>query len=211
MKESVLNVRKTLYELDMDGIKDAVQECLDDGVQAWEIVSYGMSEGMKMVGERFETGVYFLADLVLSGAIMKMGMELLVDRFDESEMGKKGTVILATAKGDIHDIGKNIVATLVSAAGFQVRDLGVDVHEDKIIAAVKETDANFIGFSVLLTTMVGRIKDLVDAFKEAGLRDQVKIAIGGACCSQDLADEMGVDAFGADAVQAVRIFEDFSS
>lgn len=209
MKESVLNVKKALYELDMDGIEDAVQKCLDDGVQAWEIVNDGMSEGMKAVGEKFETGDYFLADLVLSGAIMKMGMELLGDSFNESEMGKKGTVVLATAKGDIHDIGKNIVATLVSAAGFQVKDLGVDVHEDKIIEAVRETGANLVGLSVLLTTMVGGIKDLVDAFREAGFRDKVKIAIGGACCSQSLADEMGVDAFGEDAVQAVRIFEKF--
>jgi len=211
MKESVLNVKNTLYELDMDGIENAVQKCLDDGVQAWEIVNDGMSEGMKAVGKKFESGDYFLADLVLSGAIMKMGMELLGDRFNEDEKGMKGTVILATAKGDIHDIGKNIVATLVSAAGFQVKDLGVDVHEDRIVEAVRETGAKFIGFSVLLTTMVGGIKDLVNAFKEAGLRDKVKIVIGGACCSQGLADEMGVDAFGEDAVQAVRIFEEFSS
>ena len=168
-----------------------------------------MSEGMKVVGERFESGEYFLADLVLSGAIMKMGMELLEDKFDENEMGKKGTVILATAKGDIHDIGKNIVGTLLSAAGFRIVDLGVDVHEDNIIEAVKETGSHAIGLSVLLTTMVGGIKDLVDALSRAGLRDSVKIAIGGACCSQNLADEMGVDAFGEDAVQSIRIFEGF--
>jgi len=211
MKESVLNVQKAIYELDMDGITDAVQKCLDEGVESWEIINDGMREGMKVVGERFEAGTYYLADLVLSGAIMKMGVALLDSGIEEDASGGKGTVILATAKGDIHDIGKNIVATLVSAAGFHVRDLGVDVHEDRIIEAVKETGATAIGLSILLTTMVGSIKDLVDGLREAGLRDKVKIAIGGACCSQNLADEMGVDAFGEDAVKAAKIFENFLS
>ena len=138
---------------------------------------------------------------------MKEGMALLENKFDMSQMGKKGTVILATAKGDIHDIGKNIVGTMLTASGFKTIDLGVDVHEDQIIEAMKSSGSNLIALSVLLTTMVSAIKELVDALSEAGLRDKTGLAIGGACCSQQLADEMGVDAYGEDAVKAVGIFE----
>jgi len=206
MKESVLQVEKTIVELDIDQIQAVIQRCLDEGVPAWEIVE-GMSGGMSQVGKQFEIGEYYLADLVLSGEMMKEGMALLENKFDMSQMGKKGTVILATAKGDIHDIGKNIVGTMLTASGFKTIDLGVDVHEDQIIEAMKSSGSNLIALSVLLTTMVSAIKDLVDALSEAGLRDKTRVAIGGACCSQQLADEMGVDAYGEDAVKAVGIFE----
>jgi methanogenic corrinoid protein MtbC1 len=206
MKESVLQVEKTIVELDIDQIQAVIQRCLDEGVPAWEIVE-GMSSGMSQVGKQFEIGEYYLSDLVLSGEMMKEGMALLENKFDMSQMGKKGTVILATAKGDIHDIGKNIVGTMLTASGFKTIDLGVDVHEDQIIEAMKSSGSNLIALSVLLTTMVSAIKDLVDALSEAGLRDKTGLAIGGACCSQQLADEMGVDAYGEDAVKAVGIFE----
>lgn len=206
MKESVLQVEKTIVELDIDQIQAVIQRCLDEGVPAWEIVE-GMSSGMSQVGKQFEIGEYYLSDLVLSGEMMKEGMALLGDKFDMSQMNKKGTVILATAKGDIHDIGKNIVGTMLTASGFKTIDLGVDVHEDQIIETMKSSGSNLIALSVLLTTMVSAIKDLVDALSEAGLRDKTGLAIGGACCSQQLADEMGVDAYGEDAVKAVGIFE----
>ncbi len=208
MKESVTLVEKTIFDLDIDQIQSAVKKCLDEGIPALEIIN-GMASGMTKVGQKFEVGDYYLADLVLSGEIMKEGMELLEDKFDADQLGQKGTIIVATAKGDIHDIGKNIVGTLLTAAGFKVIDLGVDCHEDKIIDAIKSSGSHMIAFSVLLTTMIQGIKDLVEALKKAGLRDKVKIAIGGACCSQALADEMAVDAFGEDAVKAVGIFESF--
>ena len=165
---------------------------------------------MTQVGEQFEIGEYYLADLVLSGEMMKEGMALLEDKFDHTQLGKKGTVILATAKGDIHDIGKNIVGTMLTAAGFKTIDLGVDCHENEIIEAVTSSGADMIALSVLLTTMVGAIKDLVEALTEAGLRQNTRVAIGGACCSVQLAEEMQVDAYGEDAVKAVRIFESFA-
>jgi len=206
MRESVLQVEKTIVELDIDQIQAVIQRCLDEGIPAWEIVE-GMSSGMSQVGKQFEIGEYYLSDLVLSGEMMKEGMALLENKFDMSQMGKKGIVILATAKGDIHEIGKNIVGTMLTASGFKTIDLGVDVHEDQIIEAMKSSGSNLIALSVLLTTMVSAIKDLVDALSEAGLRDKTRLAIGGACCSQQLADEMGADAYGEDAVKAVRIFE----
>jgi methanogenic corrinoid protein MtbC1 len=206
MKESILAVQRMVIDLEIDAIKDAIQKCLDEGIAPLEIIEDGISRGLTVVGEKFQAGEYYLSELVLSGEVVKEGMTLLEDKIDSSETGNRGKIILATAKGDIHDIGKNIVGMLLSAGGYQVIDLGVDVHEDRIVKEVKETGAGGIALSVLLTTMIGSIKDLVDALTEAGLRDKVKIAIGGACTSQQLADEMRVDAFGEDAVEAVKIF-----
>lgn len=207
MKESVLTVQKMVIDLDIDNIEDAVRKCLDEEVPPMEIINEGISKGLAVVGEKFQSGEYYLSELVLSGEVVKDGMALLEGKIDKDETGSKGKVILATAKGDIHDIGKNIVGMILSAGGFSVIDLGVDVHEDRIVETVKETGAQGIALSVLLTTMIGSISDLVDALTEAGLRDKVKIAIGGACTSQQLADEMNVDAYGEDAVQAKSIFE----
>jgi methanogenic corrinoid protein MtbC1 len=206
MKESILTVQRMIIDLEIDAIKDAIQRCLDEDISPIEIIEEGISKGLEVVGEKFQAGEYYLSELVLSGEIVKDGMTLLEDKIDTSQTGNKGKIILATAKGDIHDIGKNIVGMLLSAGGYQIIDLGVDVHEDKIVAKVRETGAGGIALSVLLTTMIGSIKDLVDAITEAGMRERVKIAIGGACTSQKLADEMGVDAFGEDAVEAVKIF-----
>ncbi|MBN1572150.1 MAG: cobalamin-dependent protein [Deltaproteobacteria bacterium] len=207
MSESLRKIKEAIVELDLDSIKDLVKAGLEDGLEPWEIIKNGMGEGMEEVGKRFDEGEYYLADLILSGEVMKEGMTVLEDKVDSGAMGQKGTVVIATVKGDIHDIGKNIVAMLLSAADFKVIDIGVDVNEADIVKAVKENNADALGLSVLLTTMIGGIRDTVDALKEAGLRDKVKIAIGGACTSDKLAKEMEVDAYGEDAVKSVKIFE----
>ncbi len=208
MSEQLNAVKKAVSELDIDGITEHVRRCLEAGTEPWRIIREGMSAGMMEVGERFQAGDYFLADLIMAGEVMKEGMTLLKDKISAGESPDKGTVVVATVKGDIHDIGKNIVGMMLSAAGFRVIDLGVDVHEDKIVQAVKETGARGVGLSSLLTTMIESIKETVEALTRAGLRDKVKIAIGGACTSERLAQEMGVDACGADAVQAVKIFQE---
>ncbi len=207
MGESLQKIKEAIVELDLDSIQDLVKAGLEEGLDPWEIIKDGMGEGMEEVGKRFDEGEYYLADLILSGEVMKEGMIVLEDKIDSGAMGQKGTVVVATVKGDIHDIGKNIVAMLLSAADFKVIDVGVDVNEADIVKAVKENNADALGLSVLLTTMIGGIKDTVDALKEAGLRDKVKIAIGGACTSDKLAKEMEVDAYGEDAVKSVKIFE----
>jgi 5-methyltetrahydrofolate--homocysteine methyltransferase len=164
---------------------------------------------MTSVGELFESGEYFLADLVLAGEGMKEGLEVLEPHLKADSMGTRDTVVLCTVKGDIHDIGKNLVATMLTAAGFKVVDLGTDVHEDKVVEAVRTSGANAVGLSVLLTPMVESVRDVVEALEKAGLRDRVKIAIGGACTTRELALRMGVEAMGRDAVDAVRIFGGF--
>jgi 5-methyltetrahydrofolate--homocysteine methyltransferase len=210
VSEILDKLRSAVADLDLDAIATLAGEALEAGEKPNAILA-SMCDGMTSVGERFENGEYFLADLVLAGEGMKEGLEVLEPHLSVGDRGQKGTVVLCTVKGDIHDIGKNLVGTMLSAGGFKVIDLGTDVGEGKVVEAVKANDAKAVGLSVLLTPMVHSIGDVVNALKAAGLRDQVKIAIGGACTTQDLADRMGVDAVGRDAVEAVRIFEGFCS
>jgi 5-methyltetrahydrofolate--homocysteine methyltransferase len=208
MKESMQAVQKAVDELDIDRIKDIVQKCLDEGIPPVKIIEDGISKGLELVGKKFEEGEYFLADLVMAGEVVNEAMPILQARMDPAETGKKGKVILATVQGDIHEIGKSIVGMLLAANGFEVIDLGVDVPAEKIISTVKQTGAKLIGLSALLSTMVGSIKQVVDGVGRAGLTGKVKIAIGGACTSEQLRQEMGADAYGDNAVQAVRIFDE---
>ena len=134
---------------------------------------------------------------------------MLQDKMETVDTGRKGKVILATVAGDVHDIGKNILAMILSASGYEIVDLGVDVPTETIINSIPKDGPCLLGLSVLLTTMVHNIKDVVDGLETIGLRDNVKIDIGGACCSQQLAEEMGVDAYGESAVAAVNIFDGF--
>lgn len=208
MGEKLDELKKAMVDLDLDAISPLVREALDAGEEP-DLVLASMADGMAGVGELFEKGEYFLADLVLAGEGMKEGLEVLEPRLGARSVGRKGTVVLCTVKGDIHDIGKNLVGTMLNAAGFNVVDLGTDVGEERVVEAVRENEAGAIGLSVLLTPMVASISDVVRALEEAGLRGKVKIAIGGACTTPELVERTGVDAVGNDAVEAVRIFEGF--
>jgi methylmalonyl-CoA mutase cobalamin-binding domain/chain len=211
MKESIILVQKAVNDLMLDDIKGLVQACLDEGISPLDIIEEGISKGLALVGDQFENGTYFLADLILAGEVVKEAMPLLEARLDPGAAGQKGKIILATVEGDIHEIGKNIVAMLLHVNGYEVIDLGVNVPAEKIMATIKQTGACMVGLSALLSTMVGSIKDVIDSVKEAGLKDKVKIVIGGACTSEQLKDEMGADAYGETAVQAVKIFDKFSA
>ena len=203
-------VRKTLVDLEIENIQTVIQEALDAGLAPLDIALKGLGEGMKEVGALFQSEEYYLADLVLAGETMKEGMQILEPLLSGEAASEKGPVILFTVKGDIHDIGKNLVSTMLTASGFKVIDLGVDITEDKVVDSIKSSGATLVGMSVLLTPMISSIGDVVDAISEAGLRDKVKIAIGGACTTLELVDRFGLDALGNDAVDAVKIFEQWS-
>jgi methylmalonyl-CoA mutase cobalamin-binding domain/chain len=209
MSESILAVRRAVEELNLDDIQALVVACLEQGSDAEAIFQEGISAGLETVGRKFEEGEYFLADLIMAGEVVKEAMPLLKERMNKGDGKGKGKVILATVSGDIHEIGKNIVGMILSANGYDVIDLGVDVPVRKIIETVKETGARFIGLSALLTTMVGSIRDVVESSRTAGLRDRVKIVIGGACTSEDLCREMGADDYGETAIDALRIFNKY--
>jgi len=209
MQDSMLAVQKAILDFDFDAIDEAVRSCLDRGIPAWEIIRDGISQAMVVVGDKFSSGEYFLADLVMSGEVVEEAMALLRDKLGTADNFSKGQVILATVKGDLHDLGKSIVSMMLSASGFEVIDLGVDVSEEKIVQAAKNSGAKAVGLTMLLTTAASSVKNVVDAFIEAGMRDKVRIAIGGASANQRLADESGADAYGEDAVKAVALFDRF--
>jgi len=206
--EAIQRLFEAVVDLDIDGVPVRVQDALRAGASPHLILNEGLSAGVRAVGQRFETGEYFLTDLVLAGEVMKAGLAPIERLLALVDTHSNGTVVLATVKGDVHEIGKNLVGTMLGAAGFTVVDLGVDVPSARIVEAVREQRASVVGLSVLLTPMVGQVQTVVEELTEAGLRSKVKVVIGGACTTPGLAREMGCDAHGADAVAAVRVCEE---
>jgi len=206
--QSIGRVLQAVADLDIDGVVARVQEALQAGAEPRAVLNHGLSAGMHVVGERFEAGGYYLTDLVLAGEVMKEGLIPLEPLLEATDVQGKGTVVLATVEGDIHEIGRSLVGTMLKAAGFEVVDLGVDAPAARVVEAVQAHRAGVVGLSVLLTPMVGQLRAVVEALTETGLRSRVKVIVGGACTTPRLAEEMGCDAHGADAVAAVRICEE---
>ena len=197
------DIKKALIDLDVDGIADIVKSELDKGIDSREILT-ALTNGLDEVGRLYETNEYFLVELVLAGETMKEAIAVLEPHMKADDAGDKETVIVATVKGDNHDIGKNILITMMLSAGFDIVDLGIDCPADKIVNAVKETGAKVVALSCLLTITVNEISKVGEALTEAGLRDKVKIIVGGAPLSMDLAKKMGADDYGADAIDGVK-------
>jgi 5-methyltetrahydrofolate--homocysteine methyltransferase len=200
-------VRACLIELDQKGIKPAVQAALDAGLRPFDIILQGMAQGMEEVGKLYEQGDYYLPELVMAGATMKEGMTVLQPVMaGEGGAGvlSKGKIILGTVQGDMHDIGKNLVRTMLEGASFQVVDLGVDVSPEKFIEAAVAEKAQIIALSALLTTTLKGMKLTVDALQAAGMRDRVRVMIGGAPVSNEYAEQIGADGYASTAVGAVR-------
>ncbi len=210
MKQCLADVRSAVTEIRDENFMTLVQSCLEQGATPLEIIEEGLARGLDAVGAKFEEGEYFLADLIIAGDMVTRATDSLKEKMAPGLTGKKGKVVLATVQGDVHDIGKKVVGIMLAASGYEIVDLGVDVPASRIVDAVKRTGAGMVGLSVLLTTMVYGIKEVIAGLGEAGIRDKVKIAIGGACCSEHLASEMGADAFGESAIAAVRVFDGFS-
>ena len=177
------------------------------GLEPMSIINDGLLPGMRIVGEKYSSGEYFLPNLIVSANGMKQAMQLLEPELKARRQTPKsaGTVVIGTVKGDIHEIGKSLVATMLSANGFTVHDLGVDVPIDKFVAAALATGATLVGLSALLTTTMGVQRNVIDALKAAGLRDKVKVMVGGAPVSQRWANEIGADGYAEDAIGAVRL------
>jgi methylmalonyl-CoA mutase cobalamin-binding domain/chain len=193
-----------VIELEVDDIQDAVREALDEDKDPFEVLN-ALTEGMDEVGRRYEQKEYYLTELVLAGETMKEAFEVLQPALATADKSAdKTNVILATVKGDNHDIGKNILASLLLSSGFEIHDLGMDVDKKEIIQKVKETGASIVALSSLLTMTVEQIKEVHEALKEEGLRDQVKLIVGGAPLNQELAEELGADDFAEDAVEGVK-------
>ena len=191
----------------MDGAVENVKKALENKISPIEIVSKSIVEGMSIVGEKFEKGEYFLSELIVAGEIGKEITKLLDPylKAEETRLEKLGRVVIGTVRGDLHDIGKNIVAMMLEAAGFEVIDLGADVPPEKFVEAVKEHDANIVAMSALLTVTMPEMKNVIDELKKAGLRDKVKVIVGGAPVTEEYAKSIGADGYGETAVEGVRI------
>jgi len=193
-----------VIELEVDDIADAVKEALDEGKDPFDILN-SLTKGMDEVGRRYEQKEYYLTELVLAGETMKEAFNILRPILAASDKTEdKVKIILATVKGDNHDIGKNILGSLLLSSGFELYDLGMDVDENTIIEKVKETGAHIIALSTLLTMTVEQIKVVHETLQTAGLRDKVKLIVGGAPLNMELAKRLGADDFADDAVDGVR-------
>jgi len=202
-------VQQAIISGKSQAVVDLSKQALDEGIKPGEILNEGLIAGLDVVGAKFKSGEYYLPQVLLSVKAMKAALEILEPLFVSSGVEPIGTFVIGTVKGDLHDIGKNLVAMMFKGAGFKVVDLGIDVSVEKFIAAVKEHNPHIVGMSALLTTTMLQIKDSIDAMKEAGLRDSVKVIIGGAPVSQRFADEVGADGYASDAVTAVELAKSF--
>ena len=194
-----------IIELEVDDIQDAVKEALEkDGKAPFDVLA-ALTKGMDEVGRRYEAKEYYLTELVLAGETMKEAFVILQPALAaEGSTDVKTKIILATVKGDNHDIGKNILGSLLLSSGFELHDLGMDCDANTIVDKVKETGATIVALSSLLTMTVEQIKNVHDALGVAGLRDSVKLIVGGAPLNMELAKKLGADDFAADAVDGVR-------
>ncbi|MFA4945404.1 MAG: corrinoid protein [Lentisphaeria bacterium] len=186
-------------------VKELVQKAIDAGIPVKQILDGGLIAGMAVVGDRFKRNEFYVPEVLIAARAMNTGMTLLKPLLKAQGVQAKATLILGTVKGDLHDIGKNLVGMMFEGAGYQVVDLGVNVDEQKYVAAVKEHKAQFLGMSALLTTTMGNMKATIDALKAAGVRDQVKVLVGGAPLTQSFADEIGADGYSPDAASAVDL------
>ena len=208
-REEILErIKNLLVNIEIDKVEEAVKEALKVGISPLEIIEGGLAPAMRIIGDKFERGEYFLAELVAAGETFKeiLNNILKPKMMERGEITKKlGKVVIGTVRGDLHDIGKNIVATMLESAGFEVYDLGVDVAPEDFVKKVKETGADIVAMSALLTTTMIEMKSVIEELKKAGIRDKVKVVIGGAPITEEFAKEIGADAYGEDAVKAVKV------
>ena len=184
-------------------IEALVQAALDAGETSDAILNDGLMAAMAVIGQKFQANEVYVPEMLVAAKAMKKGVEVLKPHFAGQSMSKYGKFIIGTVEGDLHDIGKNLVALMVESAGFEVIDLGVDVPPEKFVEAVKEhPDCKLVGASALLTTTMGALKTTVEALTNAGCRSQIKIIVGGAPVTQGFADEIGADGYTADAGSA---------
>lgn len=194
-----------LIENDKSKVLELVQNALDQGVAAKEILNEGLIAGMDIVGEKMENEEMFIPEVLMAAKVMGAAVEILKPLLADEDMSAMGKVVIGTVKGDLHDIGKNLVAMMLESAGFEVFNLGVDISPDKFIAEITEKDAQMLCLSALLTTTMPMMKQTIDAVAESGLRDRIKIMVGGAPVTKKFADEIDADGYAPDAGSATKL------
>lgn len=209
-KEAILEkAKESIIEADEDLAMEAIEEAEAEGVDLVELLSEGYTAGMKELGDQFGRGEIFLPELIFATEVMKMVSADIESKMDMSDMKSNGVLVIGTVEGDVHDIGKGIVASLVKTNGVEVHDLGREVPAQNFVDAAIEHNADFVGSSALLTTTMTVQKDIEDALKEAGIRDKVKTMVGGAPVTNRWADKIGADAYCEDASDTVQFILDW--
>ena len=197
---------QTVIDGEPEDAEAVAQQALDQGLDPLDCINKGLSPGIDRVGELFATGEYFLPDLIIGGDAMKAALEVLEPALAGGQSRDiLGQVVLGTVEGDLHEIGKTLVGTMLTANGFQVTDIGVDKPASDFVAAVKESGATLVGASALLTTTMLHQQEVIEALKEAGLSDQVKVMVGGAPVTENWAEKIGADGYSEDAIGAVAV------
>jgi corrinoid protein of di/trimethylamine methyltransferase len=208
----IAQITQSIVNGDPDEALALTQQAITAGIEPMQVVDDGLVRGMDIVGEKFSVGEMFLPHLVMAAKGMEKSMELLEPELEarQQSIERAGTIVIGTVQGDIHEIGKSLVGTMLSVNGFKVHDLGVDVPVMTFVEKVRETGANMLGMSALLTTTMTKQRDVIEALEDVGIRDQVKVLVGGAPVSQVWADEIGADGYAEDATEAVRVAQELA-
>ena len=200
--KAILNA---LVECDEAKVLELVKNALDEGIAAKEILTQGLISGMDIVGEKMENEDMFIPEVLMAAKAMSAAVGILKPLLADDDIAAMGKILIGTVKGDLHDIGKNLVAMMLESAGFEVYNLGVDISPDKFISEVNEKNADMVCLSALLTTTMPMMKQTINAIVENGMKDRVKVMVGGAPVTQNYADEIGADGYAPDAGSAVKL------
>lgn len=198
-------LRQAVITGNAGSVKELSQKLVDEGSSALEIINKGLISGMGVVGERFKKGDMYVPEVLVAARAMKAGMEIVQPLLQEGEATTAGKVLLGTVKGDLHDIGKNLVGMMIESNGFDVVDMGVDISPEVFAQKVKEEKPQVLGLSALLTTTMLAMKETIEVLEEEGLRDTIKIIVGGAPVTSDFAEEIGADGYAPDAASAAEL------
>ena len=202
-------IAENLMKGKANDVKALVEQALGEGAEPAAVLNEGLLAGMNVIGERFKKNEVYVPEVLIAARAMKAGMEILQPRLAEAGVEPRGTAVVGTVKGDLHDIGKNLVCMMLEGAGFKVVDIGIDAEPEKFVNAAAENKAQVIGVSALLTTTMTNMKGVVDAVKAADIADSVKVMIGGAPVTQAFCDEIGADGYAPDAASAADLAKSF--
>ena len=205
MTDMLVTIKEMVVGGKFKEIEEQVQAAVDSGTDLNRLINEALISAMDIVGKRFSKGDIYVPEMLVSARTMKLGLNIIKPLLQSGEAKHRGTVAMGTVKGDLHDIGKNLVTMMMEGAGFKIIDLGVDVKIENLIDTIKKEEVDVLGLSALLTTTMPEMQNVIEALEEAGLRNQVKVIVGGAPIDQGFADKIGADGFGADAVDAVQL------
>ena len=198
-------LKRAVLSGDDERAAELTKKALEEGIEPGKVLNEALIPAMEIVGREYEEGERYVPEMLISAEAMKAAMEVLRPRLVETGVRLKGKVVIGTVEGDLHDIGKNLVAMMLEGAGFEVIDLGVEVTAERFVQAVREHKPDVLGMSALLTTTMIHMPEVIEALKEAGLREEVKVIVGGAPVTQEYAEKIGADGYAPDAASAVEV------